>query len=235
MDTNQILLQIQRDWLKEIRADKEIIAMQEIINSGRGTFAEAQNIAIRSGRILSAIFRRRLPDALVDGRLFEQTADLLIKQPLIDAHLLVASQAAEVMRALNEAAGIGIAPIVPDPNMDQINGIIHGISTAAQYTHYEESFMDQIENFAECVVDDVVHDNAEFQYNAGLSPTIERRAVSNCCTWCSRLAGVYDYASVSDRGNDVFRRHKNCHCQILFNPGDGSKRRQDVRTRRWIG
>ena len=34
-------------------------------------------------------------------------------------------------------------------------------------------------------------------------------------------------------GNDVFRRHKNCHCLILYNPGDGSKRRQNAHTKRW--
>ena len=82
-------------------------------------------------------------------------------------------------------------------------------------------------------MDDCVRENADFQYKAGLSPKIERRTVGKCCEWCSKLAGTYEYDDVKDRGNDVFRRHKNCHCIVSYNPGDGSKRRQNVHTGRW--
>lgn len=82
-------------------------------------------------------------------------------------------------------------------------------------------------------MDDFVRENADFQYKAGLSPTIERKTTGKCCAWCSNLAGSYPYEDVKDKGNDVFRRHKNCHCQILYNPRDGSKRRQNVHTRQW--
>ena len=115
----------------------------------------------------------------------------------------------------------------------RLTGIIHGISTAQTYKHYEEGFLDQVENFGEGVVDDFVRENADFQYHAGHSPTIERKAMSKCCTGCDHLVGTYAYEDVSDRRNDVFRRHKNCHCQIFFNPGDGSKRRQNVHSRAW--
>jgi hypothetical protein len=151
----------------------------------------------------------------------------------MDTYKLASSQAANVQRSMNEAADIGIDAVVPDPNVDQVDGIIHGISTARDYYHYEESFLDQVENFPEGVVDDTVRANADFQYHAGLSPTIERKTDGKCCPWCSRLAGTYPYEDVRNTGNDVFRRHRNCHCQVLFNPGDGSKRRQNVHSRQW--
>ena len=151
----------------------------------------------------------------------------------MDNYRLIADQAEKLQQALNEAAGIGINAIVPDANKDQIDGIIHGISSAQSYEHYQESFLDQIENFGEGVVDDFVRENADFQYHAGLSPTIERKTDGKCCPWCSALAGTYPYEDVRNAGNDVFRRHRNCHCQVLFNPGDGSKRRQNVHSRQW--
>lgn len=233
MNTDEILAKIRREWQKTIDADPLITTMRERIAAGSATYAEAQQLAQRSGKVLSDLFRQHLPEALVDGRLYQQTADTLIRRPLMDAYHLIAEQAERLQQTLNELAGIGINAIVPGANLDQIAGIIHGISTAEDYHHYEESFLDQVANFPEGVVDDFVHDNADFQYQAGLSPTIERRTTGKCCEWCNRLAGVYAYEDVSDRGNDVFRRHRNCHCQVLFNPGDGSKRRQNVHSRRW--
>lgn len=233
MDTDQILKTIRSEWQKQIDADSLVREIRAKIKGKTATYADAESLAIRAGRILSDLFRDYLPGATVDGKLFKETADALIRRPLMDNYHMIAQEAEKLQKALNEAAGIGINAIVPDANKDQIDGIIHGISSAQNYEHYEESFLDQVENFTEGVVDDFVRENADFQYRAGLSPTIERRAMSKCCTWCDHLVGTYAYEDVSDRGNDVFRRHKNCHCQILFNPGDGSNRRQNVRTRKW--
>ena len=233
MDTDKILRTIREEFQEQLAANDKVQRLINKIHQGKATYADAQDIAIQAGDTLSDLFRQHLPDALVDGRLYEETADKLIRQPLMDAYRVSSSNAAEVQRQLNDAAGIGIDAIVPEANTDQIDGIIHGISSAQDYYYYQESFLDQVENFAEGVVDDTVRANADFHQEAGLSPTIERRTDGKCCAWCSALAGVYPYSEVSDSGNDVFRRHKNCHCQVLYNPGDGSKRRQNVYNRQW--
>lgn len=233
MEVDQILSRIRNEWQREMDNSSLIRDLMNKISQGKATYADAQDVAIKAGDALSDLFRRYLPEALVDGRLPEEIADKLIRQPLMDTYKLASSQAADVQRSLNQAADIGIDAVVPDPNVDQIDGIIHGISTARDYHHYEESFLDQVENFPEGVVDDTVRANADFQYHAGLSPTIERKTDGKCCPWCSRLAGTYPYEDVRNAGNDVFRRHRNCHCQVLFNPGDGSKRRQNVHSRQW--
>lgn len=46
------------------------------------------------------------------------------------------------------------------------------------------------------------------------------------------MAGVYDYSKVSNTGNNVFRRHANCDCTVVYDPGDGSKKVQDVWSKR---
>ena len=53
----------------------------------------------------------------------------------------------------------------------------------------------------------------------------DRSAAPDCCKWCERLAGTYDYEKVKNTGNDVFCRHQNCGCSVDY-VTDG--RRQDV-------
>ena len=233
MDADKVLEQILKDYVQDYQASRKIQAINRKIDKGIFRYSEAEDLAQESGRILEKAFRNYLPEALTDGKLFRATAEVVLKNPMLQGSRDVRNCAVKIQRGLNEQADIGIDAIVPEVNEDQINGIITGICNAESFAAREETLYDQVENFLEGTVDDFVRENADFQYKAGLEPTIERRTDGKCCTWCSRLAGNYLYADVSDRGNDVFRRHKNCHCQILFNPGDGSKRRQNVHNRQW--
>lgn len=90
---------------------------------------------------------------------------------------------------------------------------------------------DPITNFCMSIVDEAVRANADLHYQAGLSPKIVRTTDGKCCEWCSRLAGTYDYDKVSNTGNDVFRRHRNCGCVVEYYPGDG--RKQNAHTKKW--
>ena len=130
-----------------------------------------------------------------------------------------------IQNDLNAQAGIGMNAITPEVNEDQIDGIITGICNAETYAGSEELFMDQLGNFLEGHVDDFVRENADFQSNAGLTVIVQRIADGKCCKWCSNLAGSWLYDQVRDRGNDIWKRHNNCHCQIIYDPR-GSKRRR---------
>lgn len=205
----------------------------EKIASRTATYSDAYAYARESGRVMTKAMKKHLPTVLTDGRLYRETAETVIREPMQIGAADVIDIAAEIQGELNDMAGIGIQAIRPEINDDQINGIITGIANAEDYASGENTLLQQIANFLEGTVDDCVHDNAEFHYNAGLSPTIERRADAKCCSWCSALAGVYDYGDVRDKGNDIYRRHNNCHCEVLYNPGDGSKRRQNVHSKKW--
>ena len=88
-----------------------------------------------------------------------------------------------------------------------------------------------VSNFCMSIVDDFVRENADFQYNAGMSPKIVRTTDGKCCKWCDKLAGTYDYEKVRNTGNDVFRRHRNCGCIVAYDPGDG--RIQNAHSKEW--
>lgn len=203
------------------------------IGQGKATYADAEAYALESSRILTGSMKRNIPEVLTGDMLYRAEADEVVRKPMVHTGGKVSDISADIQQHLNENAEININAIVPDLNEDQIDGIVTGICNAESYDAGRDTLLAQIENFLEGVVDDSVRENADFHYDAGLSPTIERRTTGKCCEWCSRLAGTYDYSEVRDKGNDVFRRHKNCHCLILYNPGDGSKRRQNVHNRKW--
>lgn len=225
MDIEKLLNQILRKYAREIGDSNTVLSVLKAVEAGRATYADAQKYAMEVGKILAAALREYLPEALTDGRLYRAFADVLVKTPMERTAQDVAKVAAAVQEGLNEAAGIGLKAIVPELNRDQITGIITEIVNADSYDGNVELFLDQVAGFFEGQVDDFAGRNAEFQYEAGLSPTIQRIANAKCCSWCLSLAGTYNYRDVADKGNDVWRRHNNCHCQILFNPA-GSKRRK---------
>lgn len=233
MDPNEILKRILRRYGILTENFRALQQVESRIRKRIATYADAQDAAIQIGKALNTALKENLPDALTDGRLFRAVAEVVVEHPMKAAGRDVAKYAEAIQRELNENAGIGISPIVPEMNQDQINGIITGICNADSYEAGKGTMFAQVENALEGYVDDFVRENADFQYKAGLSPTIERRSDGKCCEWCSRLVGSYPYVEVNDRGNDVFRRHKHCHCLILYNPGNGSRRRQNVNTKKW--
>jgi hypothetical protein len=108
------------------------------------------------------------------------------------------------------------------------------IGKMCEYDNFEDSLymLDEpvVQNLLK-VVTDTMHENLQVQSNFGLDPTVVRTAESGACPWCRRLSGTYDYADVSERGNDVWRRHNDCRCEITYNMGGSSEVVQNYRYR----
>ena len=60
--------------------------------------------------------------------------------------------------------------------------------------------------------DDYIKTNAKLRAQLGLKPTITRYG-TGCCAWCSAVAGKYRFGEQPD---DIFRRHDNCDCVIIY-------------------
>lgn len=224
MTTDEILRKIIRRYGVETENIRTMQIIESKLAKHTVTYRDANQYAQEIGNILTGIFREYLPEALTDGKLYRAAAEVLVKEPMMKAGNDVGRIAQMIQQDLNQQAGIGLNAVVPDMNQDQIDGIITGICNAETFAGNEELFMDQIGNFLEGYVDDFVRENADFQNGAGLTVLVQRIADAKCCRWCSNLAGTYQYELVRDKGDDVWRRHNNCHCQIIYDPR-GSKRR----------
>ena len=224
MTTDEILRKIIRRYGVETENIRTMQIIESKLAKHTVTYRDANQYAQEIGNILTGIFREYLPEALTDGKLYRAAAEVLVKEPMMKAGNDVGRIAQMIQQDLNQQAGIGLNAVVPDMNQDQIDGIITGICNAETFSGNEELFMDQIGNFLEGYVDDFVRENADFQNGVGLTVLVQRIADAKCCRWCSNLAGTYQYELVRDKGDDVWRRHNNCHCQIIYDPR-GSKRR----------
>lgn len=122
-----------------------------------------------------------------------------------------------------------IKGIKPKLNKEKVDGIIDLVSGKDVFDDISYMLDEPIVNFSQSVVDDTVKTNAKFQYESGLNPRIRRISKNNCCEWCNKLAGEYNYKDTI--GTDVYRRHTNCNCLVEFIPGNGKK--QNVHTKKW--
>lgn len=201
------------------------------VRDGTATYQTAQDFATEVGSILADVFRECIhSDILPDGRMYYNIASRIIPPMLENNFDITAEIAKEIQQILNTSAGLGIKAVRPELNQDKVDRIVDIVSGAEKYDEISYMLKDPIINFTQCIVDDTVKANADFQDKAGLSPKIIRTSSGKCCEWCDKLDGVYDYEKVRNTGNDVFRRHRNCICLVELVV---DKRMQNAHTKQW--
>lgn len=228
----KLLEDIQSDFQRRFDADKKTKDIYRKIELGSATYKEVNEFAIETGELLASVFKKNLSsDILPNGKMYYNIADRVIRPMLENNYSLVADISETVQSMLNKKAGIGIKAVKPKLNKDRIHGIIDIVSEKDDFNKVAYIIEEPVVNFTQSVVDAAIRANADFQYEAGLSPKIRRTSTGKCCEWCDKLTGVYGYEEVSDTGNDVFRRHKYCRCTVEYDPGDGKI--QNVHNKKW--
>lgn len=216
-----------------LEKSREVSSLVQKIQEGRGTYADADRLASLTGRSTGKAVADGLAQNSVDGKVAEEVARAALIRPLEHNYNIVADACETVQKSLNKKAGLGLNAVRPEFNRDRAEGLVTEILGKDDVPSFAGTIIQQIENVSMSTVDDSVRVNADAHYNAGLSPKIERIADSKCCEWCNSLAGTYEYSRVNNTGNDVFRRHANCRCQVLYDPGNG-KKWQDAHSKRLI-
>lgn len=148
---------------------------------------------------------------------------------LREGHGLISAFAEVAQQNLNDAAGIGLKPMVTKPPNARIQSVVDEIAAVES-----EKVKDALENAVVpellAMVDAIVKYNADFQKDAGLHPVIKRTWSGSYPShdtkhtdWCKGLAGEYPYDSKMDR--KVFVRHKGCRCKVEYFPDRKAQRR----------
>lgn len=204
---------------------KAIKALQD----RKATYKDAHEFAIEVGEILSEVLNKNITaEILPDGRMYFNIANRILNPTMSKNYELVSSYAADVQTTLNHNAGLRIKGQKAELNQSKIDGIIERLSTAEKFEEIKWILDEPIKNFSQSIVDDTAKVNMKFQSKAGLKPKVRRVVVANCCDWCRRLAGTYEYGKEPD---DIYRRHRYCRCRVEYYPGDG--RVQDSHTKEW--
>ena len=193
-------------------------ALQSLKNN-KATYLDANEFAIEVGEILSDVLRKNITiEILPDGKMYYNIADRILNPTMSKNYSLISDFTTDIQTELNHQAGLRIKGQKAKLNQSRIDGIIERLSSEANFDDIKWILGEPMVNFSQSIVDDTVKTNAEFQAKAGFSPKIIRKPDSKPCDWCKNLVGEYDYYEVSDQGNDVFRRHDNCRCIVIFEP-----------------
>ena len=201
----------------------------QALNDKKATYKDAHEFAIEVGEILSEVLNKNITaEILPDGRMYFNIANRILNPTMSKNYELVSSYAADVQTTLNRNAGLRIKGQKSELNQSKIDGIIERLSTAEKFEEIKWILDEPIKNFSQSIVDDTAKVNMKFQAKAGLKPKARRVGVANCCDWCRRLAGTYEYGKEPE---DIYRRHRYCRCRVEYYPGDG--RVQDSRTKEW--
>lgn len=221
------------DELKE--NDSKLTQLAKALDEGKATqqdaFFYAKEIGILRRKVLDELVT---DDILPDGRMYYNIAERLFNNNLYEDYKLICDYCKAAFTQVNNNAGINIKGQIPEYNQNKTDGIIEIADRAEQYSNVRNEIGEAIETNSKGVYDDTVRANAKFQYSSGLKPTIIRTAVGKTCKWCSEVAGKYDYSDVSDSGNDVFRRHANCDCLVVYSPHKGIYQNVHGKRNQWM-
>lgn len=225
-----LLEEIQKEFDSLYRKNKKIQQLLEIINSGKGTYEEANEYAIEVGEILSKCYADSITEEILpDGKMYYNIAKRTIEPTMQNNFDLISNVSVSAQEALNQKANIGLAVEYPEINQYKIDSIINKL-TSDQFNKVAFILQEPVAHFSQSIVDDTIKANAELHSRSGLHPKITRKVRGGCCKWCMNLAGTYAYPD--DVPDDVYRRHDHCRCEVLYNPGEG-KQVQNVHTKSW--
>lgn len=218
-----LLGKIQAEFNANTKRSKVIKAKIEALKNKSVTHKDSNDFAIEVGNVLKDVFKDTIKsDVLPDNKMYYDVAKGILEPSLKNNYDLVVGYAGDVQAVLNRKAGINIAKQIPKINQERIDNLVEKIS---EYDNFEDAkwLLDEpVVNFTQSIVDDVVKENVEFQYQSGLKPKIIRREAGSCCEWCSKLAGTYDYPEGVPK--DVWRRHRYCRCTLEHITKKGIKR-----------
>lgn len=223
-----LLEQLQSLFAQNLGDRPRAAELLEKIKTGGAGYADAGDYAEEVGRALADAFATLTGEALPDGRMYWNIADRVIRPLLESDHNLVTDAAVQVQRSLNTAAGLGLNPQAAPLNTDRVDGLLNRLAAAPQFSDVAWLLQEPVVTFSRSAVDETLKANVDFQGKAGLRPKVVRRAEATACKWCRALVGSYEYPDVPD---NVYRKHRDCHCVVEYDPGTG--RRQDVHKKTW--
>ena len=224
-----LIQQITTEFRNAYEKSAKIQRLLEAVKLGAATYEEAREYSLEVSRLVGLAYEKYISSAsLPDGKMYYNIASRLLPDTLDENYRLVADYSAAVQKSLNEKARLGLKEQCATLDEDRVNGLVELAASGEQYDEVSGTLLTAFETFSQNVVDETIRANVDFHGRAGLRPTVRRKPTGKCCRWCSALAGEYTYPDVP---RDVYRRHENCRCGVIYDPGDG--RKQNVWSKRW--
>ncbi len=202
-----------------IAFDPHLRALRKKIAQGTATLSESAKYS----RLCAQIMGQKLSEEVLGL----SDREGVCTQLLLDRYSDVNQVCEQVMRSIDEIAGIAMNPrhaAFPAERVQQLAHSLVDLNSDDEIIQRRAS--SSAANVANSFHDDFVEENAAFRSDAGYECYITRVVGSASCPWCSGMAGRYKYEEIPE---DMFKRHDNCTCTVTFEQGSF---RQDVWSKR---
>lgn len=217
-----IIANVEKEFDRLLQDSEKIRTMYAMVRDGTATYANANDFSVEVGNLLSKAFQSQISsDVLPNGRMYYNIAERLMNKMLRKDHDIISEVTADVQTIINDAAGYGVNGIVASVDEKRIQGFIERLSEELDYDSIKWILGEPITIYSLSVLTDTMLANAKVMDDLGVNVTITRLLGrgESACKWCKSLAGVYNYESVSNSGNEIYMRHDRCRCQLL--PSNG--------------
>lgn len=210
-----LLEQIQAKFQEHVSGNRGISVFLKRMENGTATLTDVQVYSSQLGKALGQALEEVLRlEALPDQRLYWNIAQRTILPMLNGNYNLVNEAAAAAQKTTDRALGIGLNAVKATRPDERIKGLLdNACAEGLTQEALSERLLEPVRNCTESFFDDYVEANATFRANAGLKAKVIRVASGNACAWCAALAGTYD---IDDLPDDIYLRHENCGCQVIF-------------------
>ena len=192
--------------------------------SGALTQEDVQKFSERLGEATSkALLDTVGADILTDEELKREVASRLVRPMLEQNFDNIQAEANRAQKIIDESDGIGLNGVNAAFPEDRAEGLVDKVNESESVEEARSYLGEPIVNFHMHGYDSWVQANAKFRADAGMESKIIRRGHFGMCAWCASLAGAFEYGG-ANMPKDVFRRHRNCKCVVLFTSERGKVR-----------
>lgn len=192
--------------------NKRLEYLKKKIESKKATFADTAEYSEIISNITGSTFSNFVSKMNTSGTK-SYICEELLKIRYADMNAVMS----EVQKSLDEKTGINIAPQQADFPIDRVRKVASSLEdTTVSQDVIERRANSAVSNVSKSFHDDYIQENAEFRSDAGIKCTITRTALGKCCAWCDAVCGTYVYG---EEPEDIYRRHDNCSCTVIFENG----------------
>ena len=205
--TEEEILALAAEFSRRISLDPEMRAMMRKVQKKTADFGDTSQMFLRRAELLRNYLQGIVTDLPEGAR--EQLCTALLNEGYTETNEVMKS----VQTALDEPQGIHLNPVQPKRPDERIAQVAHSLEDP---TVPPEKIVRRagapVANVSMSFHDDFIRENAETRAKLGLNPVISRYG-TDCCEWCSSVAGRYKFG---EQPKDIFRRHDNCDCTIVY-------------------